>query len=211
MRGLGTTATVLVVPSVFNRYLGLRPEPPASASGDCFITSGLRPEPPASASGDPFAPRRACRAAPCAAWGRLLQCSSSPLYSTDIWGCAPNPQQALAGTASSPRGCAPNPRQALAGPLRPAPPLPSRAVRGLGPPQTCVGGPFTTWGLRREPPATARLKKNGHHPARDDGPWNARLSDRVHHPLAAGVITPTVPTTTATGRTLRSIMEPTAF
>ena len=28
---------------------------------------GLRPKPPASASGDPFAPRRACRAAPCAA------------------------------------------------------------------------------------------------------------------------------------------------
>ena len=30
---------------------------------------GLRPKPPASACGDPIAPRRACRAAPCAAWG----------------------------------------------------------------------------------------------------------------------------------------------
>ena len=32
-----------------------------------FSTSGLRPEPPAAASGDPFAPRRGGRGAPCAA------------------------------------------------------------------------------------------------------------------------------------------------
>ena len=54
-------------PSGDGFIMGLRPEPPASPSGDGFITSGLRPEPPASPSGDPVAPRRACRAALCAA------------------------------------------------------------------------------------------------------------------------------------------------
>ena len=34
---------------------------------------GLRPKPPAVASGDPIAPRRVRRAALCAAWDRLEQ------------------------------------------------------------------------------------------------------------------------------------------
>ena len=42
-------------------HSGLRPEPPAAASGDPgaprHYHSGLRPEPPAAASGDPVAPR----------------------------------------------------------------------------------------------------------------------------------------------------------
>ena len=42
------------------------------------LSSGLRPEPPAAASGGPFAPRRCRRAAPCAAWGRLCLRSPSP-------------------------------------------------------------------------------------------------------------------------------------
>ena len=57
-------------------HLGLRPKPPAAASGDGFITSGLRPEPPAAASGDPFAPRRVRRGACVRLGGRLLQCAS---------------------------------------------------------------------------------------------------------------------------------------
>ena len=46
MRGLGTAASMPAVPSLLTRHLGLRPKPPAAASGDGFITSGLRPEPP---------------------------------------------------------------------------------------------------------------------------------------------------------------------
>ena len=65
-------------------HSGLRPEPPASASGDCFITSGLRPKPPASASGDPFAPRRTCRGPPCGPWGQLRIRTSSPFLNCDV-------------------------------------------------------------------------------------------------------------------------------
>ena len=47
-------------------HSGLRPEPPAAAGGDPVAPrhyhSGLRPEPPAAVSGDPVAPRRAAEA-----------------------------------------------------------------------------------------------------------------------------------------------------
>ena len=58
-------------------HLGLRPKPPADASGDGFINSGLRPKPPASTSGGPYAPRRACRARR-AGLATTTRCPSSP-------------------------------------------------------------------------------------------------------------------------------------
>ena len=111
VRGLGTTASMHAVPSVRNRSIELHH----------ISYSATRPKPPASASGDPFAPCRDCRAAPCAAWARLLRCTPSPPYATVRSNCttlvtrqpAPNPRQALAGT--------PLPRAALAGPRRARP------------------------------------------------------------------------------------------
>ena len=59
------------------------------------------------------------------------------------WGCAPNPRQALAGTASSSRGCAPNPRQALAGTAsspRGCAPNPRQALAGTPLPRAALAG-----------------------------------------------------------------------
>ena len=126
--------------------MGVHSNNPAAFDKRCILYHlGLRPKPPASASGDPFAPRRACRGPPC---GPGDDCFSARRPPT-TWGCAPNPQQALAGT--------PLPRAALAGarraglgttasvlvvrlPLGAAPQNPQQALAGTPLPRAALAG-----------------------------------------------------------------------
>ena len=132
-----------------------------------IIKMGLRPKPPPATRGDPFAPLRGLRAAPCAAWGRLLPCSPSPsvlrrypgyrplcclglggiikmgLRGSHRWGYAPNPRRPLAGT--------PAPHSVAGGPRRGHFPIGAA-------PQTLAGhsrGPFAPLRGRRAAPCAA--------------------------------------------------------
>ena len=70
-----------------------------------FSTSGLRPEPPAAASGDPFAPRRGRRGPLCGLGDRLLECSSSPFLNCEVPALSAGRLTGLGATRGFTTGC----------------------------------------------------------------------------------------------------------